>query len=129
MGYFLDYEHHTSCHRCGRTTCNGNCELTHRHEPEMNVARGIKDTVSALPSIAEQLASASIRPALYVFVVTTTDRELVGVFGARDDADAAAKAYLNEPIGGECKQNFQRDEFWSWYNRNGEVTVEMTKLQ
>lgn len=62
---------------------------------------------------------------LYVFVVCSTNRTLVGVFGARGDADVAAKEYLL----GDCKMNFKEENYWSWANKNGEVTVEMTKLQ
>lgn len=83
---------------------------------------------------------------LWIFLVYNIDHELVGAFGAREDADTAAKEYLTsgnasksingtQLDGGECKKNFDQVDtetgcaFWSWYNKNGEVTIEMTKLQ
>ena len=75
-----------------------------------------------------------------MFLVYTIDHELIGAFGAREDADEAAKAYLtNGPAtlslngtqlaGEKCKKNFNEENFWSWCNNCGEVTIEMTKLQ
>lgn len=68
---------------------------------------------------------------LYVFLVYTIDHELLGAFGAREDADYAAINFLNKDGAGktDIRMNFNRDEFWSWYNESGEVTIEMTKLQ
>lgn len=69
---------------------------------------------------------------LYVFLVYTIDRVLLGAFGAREDADRVAKEYLRKSEGcDECRMNFNFNEenFWSWCNNNDEVTVEMTRLQ
>ena len=85
------------------------------------------------------MATEKLPQGLYVFLVYTIDHELIGAFGAREDADSAAKTYLeggdSDPPPRKCKKNFDKFNeetgraFWSWYNASGEVTIEMTKLQ